>query len=781
VGPEVSGSIGDGEEGTGGRDLRLAALVGLTRAGDAVARASLSQALATLSQTPALPRPEAARPRKGRKMLSTFKSPVESGRLSAGFWPTRAAVALVEAGEPAGFEHFARRIVDVDPADVHLVLACLADRLDRVPASCRDLLLEGLASPELILHLPWDDPEVEYFYGRLREITGRPEDSAYRERLVLTLARTLWTDSGLASTRLRTFSRLWDRMTGGAAAPDLAEKVLKEVLGSAGSPLPIHELVPWLAAAFRERPMPEAEFQEVLALLRSVLGRSQSAYTAMNAAVEIARWPALTAEEAVQIAMLLAEMGSLPNQPSSQECLAELQRLTGLDLPPARRARPAVTVPSPLVPPEGTVAPSRKSPPEGTVAPSRKSPPGGTGAPARKAAGPSAGDPTIVELVARWAADPEQVRAALARRASPGGDAGSEPLEYWEFDFLVPYRQAKPAPGKQAPAEKSLEPQLLDARRVQVRSGLPFSLSNRWGGSVLHRIDPERSTGGARYRLNWQSVLELDLPAFVSLKEEDQTVFWYATSDVRLGATPISKPYGLQHQKLACIKKASGSAPESTPEEPTQVWQSFCRDLVDTLESQRDERRARSAITIIQSLRIREAATFIRQEFERRPDPSLAQTLAELGDLEFLRSQLGGDSPPGPPRGGGEGVARRFQAAQALAGACDRSGLRTLLDLLRTRPREVTPYVNGAISGLDNFLANCDPTPEERAEVIDLVVANLEEGIFQYRGFPLLSREAGIDFKFSQTFQIPNGPGRKEAVKRAVDAARSWWSSQRPR
>ena len=107
--------------------------------------------------------------------------------------------------------------------------------------------------------------------------------------------------------------------------------------------------------------------------------------------------------------------------------------------------------------------------------------------------------------------------------------------------------------------------------------------------------------------------------------------------------------------------------------------------------------------------------------------------------------------------------------------------MKALLDLLRTRPREFTPYINGAMSGLDSFLVNCDPTPQERAEVLDLVVANLEENVFQYRGFPLLSREAGIDFKFSQTFQIPNGAARKEAVKKAVEAARDWWSSHRPK
>jgi hypothetical protein len=244
-------------------------------------------------------------------------------------------------------------------------------------------------------------------------------------------------------------------------------------------------------------------------------------------------------------------------------------------------------------------------------------------------------------------------------------------------------------------------------------------------------------------------------------------------TDVRLGASYLQRPLGERLARLSCIRKAETGPELPADREPAALWQAFVKGYLLALGERSESQRAQ-AIPLIRELSMREAIPFLTEEFHRSPRPEVAQLLLELGEArggEFLREELKGGEP-----------GRRFQAAQILTKAGDRAGWKQLLSILRDRPREIynpsTLYV--ALLSLDSFLANCSPTPGERAEALDLVVANLHEPAYQQRGFLLLAREAGTDFKFSDTKMIPQPAARTDAQKKSVEAARSWWAAHRP-
>ena len=80
---------------------------------------------------------------------------------------TQAALVLVQAGEPAGFNFLGDRFAALDPLDIHSVLATLSDNLDKAPPEFSSRVLAKLCAPDLLLQLPWEDPEVEHSLAKL--------------------------------------------------------------------------------------------------------------------------------------------------------------------------------------------------------------------------------------------------------------------------------------------------------------------------------------------------------------------------------------------------------------------------------------------------------------------------------------------------------------------------------------------------------------------------------------------------------------------------------------
>jgi hypothetical protein len=300
-----------------------------------------------------------------------------------------------------------------------------------------------------------------------------------------------------------------------------------------------------------------------------------------------------------------------------------------------------------------------------------------------------------------------------------------------------------------------------------------FQSIDRWGNRLSLRLDPERSGTPPRYRLNGQSSLELDLPAYASLRELELRIGWYETCDSRLGANPLARPVG-RLQKVVCLRSLNrpesagpGAGPPAGTDavEPPRLWEEFLAGFLLDL-GRRDETWRSKALPFVREFGLRQALPFLGQEFRRSARADVAQILVELGGAEVLRAELAGAD-----------TLHRVQAAQALTNACDSTGFREFLTLLRARPKDLNLY--GALMSLDTFLAACEPGAEERKEALELIVSNLHEQLFQARGFSILGRESGTDFGYSNATRLPVAQGRKEAVARAVEAARTWWNARR--
>jgi hypothetical protein len=723
--------------------LQAAALAGLAGLGDREALDELEKIADSPAPRPSRNGPPEARGKKVRAQGLDALGIQQPGALLEGQspeagWQNRAMLALLLADRPAGFDILAHRISEIDSLAIHTALAELSDRLDRVPPDSRDLLLDTVTSPEFLTQLLWDDPEIEHFYGALIESAEVSRKSQFHQRLLLGLSRTLGADPWSTSARHRIFARLWERISLDGGDAEVLHGVLKDVLDRAGSPSRLNEIVSWLGLCFREQPMPEEEFDKVLALLRGAIlkdsDRGPTTTMASNALAELAHTLALTEPQMVALAKLLAEAAQSPKQQYASQFLREVERLTGISAQRGRTAQPGV------------------QPVQGPVE-------------------------SIASQVDQWAAKPEETSAAYRRLNPPPAAAGGEALEYWEFDILIIDPPRDPASGVIVSTATPLRQiEVLDGHRIEARAGVPVRFIDRWGNRLTCRLDPENVPGVSRYRINGQTTLDLGLPSFINGREKETRIGRYETSDIRLGTTPLSNPRGQRLLRLACVRPGGRSAAAAAPPEPAALWQDFLGGLFDGL----DPRNAERSFQIIRELNLREAVPFLKQELQREEVKTaprwdfpynVARWLLERGDAAG-RDFLIGELESAEPR-------RRMQAAQMLAGGGDATGFRALLKVLKERPRELNPHV--AISGLDAYLREKPLDGEECREAVDILIQNLHEPLFQPASFALIARLAGNDFGYQAAIrQAGAAEARKQAVARAVEGARAWWSSRKP-
>ncbi len=719
--------------------LQAAALIGLAGLGDGKALDELEKLADLAASRPSGDISPEARGNKvraqGLEALSGIHQPAAflDGQSPESSWQNRAMLVLLQAGRESGFDSLARRISEIDSLAIHSALAELADGIDRANPASLDLLLDAVSSPEFLTQLIWEDPEIEHFYGVLLESAEGARHPQFIQRLLLGLSRTLGMDPWTTSGRHRIFARLWERIAQGAGDPEVLHDVLKEVLERSGSPSRLNEIVSWLGLCFRDEPMPEEGFEKVLLLLRGAVFKDAemgpSIAVASNALSQLARTVAMTEPQLIALVKLLAEVAQAPKQPYASQFLQEVKRLTGI---PAARARPGAA---------GAVQ------------------------------GP---EESLSVQVERWAASAEETSAAVQRLfPSPAGPEG-EALEYWEFDLLVidPPREGPPVPGP-SPVPPDRRVEVLDGHRMEARAGVPSKFTDRWGNRLSTRIEAEGAGSAGRYRLNGQASLELGLPSFIVSREKELRIGRYETSDIRLGTSYLSLPRGQRLLRMACLRAGGGAAPASL--DPAELWRTFIAGLLETLSSRGGER----AFQVIRELNLREAVPFLRKELEREDlkaaprwdfPHGVARWLVERGDpagRDYLLGELKAAD-----------VRRRIQAAQVLTGTGDPAGFRALLDLLEERPKELNPHV--ALSSLDGVLREKGLASEECREVLDLVMKDLQDPYFQSAGFSLLARITGNDFGYPEaTRQAATPSSRKQAMARAVEAARSWWTARR--
>ena len=749
--------------------LRIPALIGLARLGDAPAvdrlkeeviagspRGSNSDAAEPAATPPPLTGPAPKPPLPGS---TVFEKP------DSDLWPMRAALELLERGDTAGFERFSRRLLQVASADLHVVLATMADRIPSATPAQVELVVEAATALEFLLQAPWHLAELEHFFGLLLPRVARPASSALdgampesAHALVRNLGRALLRESSIGPTRSRMFVRFWERVAGDAPQTSLAHEILAELVASDGAPPRWPEVAAWIGAAFHETPMPEPDGSRILERLAENAVGGDDSYRMNMALLDLARRIALTEPQMVLVANALAAAASASNQPYAAEILQELERITGLKVPPARTQA-------------GPQAGSKNT---------------------NAAAQPPEAPSTPLAIVARWAASSADVHAAfealqMQSAAAPSTDGE---LEYWEFTLLTPAQGGSPRPGTRG-VDVGSETRVIEALRAPVTSGRRQVVARTDGSRTFVRLDPESSAASSssspsgpasrasRYRLNGHSTLEVGLPATIYPRGEENAVAWYEISDVHPEPIYLAKPNVPRVQKFAWLRHrsvgddATGGAEGRTPRDAETVeslWKRFGEEFLRGIALLDDERKLTAMIPILRQIDLREAAPFLRTQLEKTKRPDLTRLLVELGDpfaIELLRKDLAAPEP-----------ARKLQAAALLLTQGDREALATALVLLKQKPPQLAGY-HECLQNLDLFLSRFDPSPDERVRVLDTVVELLSDQRYSWYAFGIVNREADEDFGYQATLQVRDPEGRKTAQAQAVDAARKWWANAR--
>ena len=138
----------------------------------------------------------------------------------------------------------------------------------------------------------------------------------------------------------------------------------------------------------------------------------------------------------------------------------------------------------------------------------------------------------------------------------------------------------------------------------------------------------------------------------------------------------------------------------------------------------------------------------------------------DIAALEYLHEQLGGDE-------------NHFKAAETLATNGNSRGVEHLLELFKGRAsKNGSRNINysAIVASLDAFLLNFDPSSQERDQILDALVAQLDKRAIQDRVFRILQRESRIDFGGILSASRNAGDRvRSEAVKKA----REWWAKRK--
>ncbi len=738
--------------------LRTVALCGLARLGrpDAVAGLRQLVSVAIEDEIPASEpaagveeketEPEKVRPRASDR-TPPFDERAESGAAPARpsesaehRWLTQAALVLVQGGDAVGFHYLCDRLAAIGPLDMHTVLATLADHLEKAPPEFSSRILGKLGTPDLLLQLPWEDPEVEHSLAKFAAGAGDLAPDGTLGKLLIGLARALYDSSrgGVYGTsRPRTFSRLWQRLTAGKAPPELRRRILEEVLG--GSPLPqqLMETVNWIVANHPAETVPDREFGKLIDGVRTILQRTDSGYSsyARSALLEIARGLELGEQQIPGLVRILADAVRQPHQPYAQELLSEAERITGEVL-----RRPQRPIPAPGKAPRP--APTQEENP--------------------------------ADQLLRWLEKPDSASAAFARlREARNGKAHGDPLEYYEFLILSPEKPLRGAASRQA-AELSRPapsgpPVVLSAIRQEVTPGVRFAITDRWGNRIFHRIDRDPTVATPRYRLDGELYLDLDFPAIFSRRDFEVRSTQCETSDSRL--EPVTQPLQESLQRVGYLSaRAEVAAPPDLEGDTGAIWRQFLDRFVGWLAGGPD--RVARALYIIGQLQIKEAGPLLREELARTSRLDIAIKLFEMGDPggeEFLRREMQAALP-----------ARRLQAARTLAQGCDTEGIREIVRLCRSGHKEILANAYSLVAALDSYMSHCSPSVADRTEALGALVENLHLVQFQPWGFRILRREAGSDFGYEDAQRLASNAAQSQAKEEAVRKARAWWESRKP-
>jgi hypothetical protein len=681
----------------------------------------------------------------------------------------RAAEKLLASGDDTAVEFLVARLAEGDAAQLHGVMAALADRVARAPLEpeVRTVLLEVAFSEDVLGRALWEDVETEYFFATLAGTLdgGNPGDVQIAHTLLERVERLARGELGPMPVRFR-------------AALDLRRRIARRIPGAADLPdaAMVLRVLPALGDA--------ASVSEALTFLEEsvMLGGAQP--------VDAAAADPSDSPASPDISLVLGTIAASIESGDSGIAAAAFQSLLRLarTLPESRgQLRPLVlaliracestardpgTEDSPRPP---SFASNLVRQAEERLAALTGVRPGpvdrGAGGPVTKRRFDGTEWKTWVEDAALVEAREEEILS--------GGpaDTGSTPadLVYYEFDLLVDGDAHGEGEG---PAFE-----VLDARRLEVRTGTAVAYEDRWGNRMRLKIDQDGAQQGpdrpARFRLNARPTLFVGLPVLAGVQGRILGASWHETSDTFFGSVPIQRPGLPAYRTLSYLAHPDGAPPPPAgvrdAEDPTMLaqglWSWFLEKHLLNVPDDAPPHTVNAVVGIIRTLRIKECAPFLRRLFERAPTPDLARHLHEVGDtsgIEYLRREL---------EAGREDA--RVRAALILCELGFDDGARALIDGAATRRQLVRRMNYQVTNALDAYLKNPGTLGEVREEVLDFLFAMLDDPVFQMRAFVLIERQLGMDFGFTSARGMDDQEKRRDAIAEAVKSAREWRASRK--
>ncbi len=664
----------------------------------------------------------------------------------------RALEFLASAGDARALLEIIRLIATAPPQEIHSLTASLADGLSApgiAPESAR-ATLEAALERKVLVRLDWRSKETEYLLARAAALIDRNDDAdrqiAYRALNELqALAGDRVNGSRIA---IDVFFDAWRRIAARLpGARDEERATLLQLLPPRLREPRDQDLVRKLEASFRAR---TATIEE-LKLLDEVVRQTYSPSNA-GALFRILLAVRAPSNGLPTLVRTLIDLGrsfesSSENDHESKTRRSYLSQLTA-------HLRFLTRVP--------------KTP---------------------KRLGPEGVDWKQWEEWLDRAQDQQTI--ATTSNDAPGDQesAGEDVFVLYEFDLRLPAasRGSTPAP---------VSPRILDGRRIVLRVGEEHSSSDRWKNPIRRRLVPQISSTRVksadenarvpmtRYRLHPRS------PQILTGVAELKGVFdrriraeIEETSPHFFGAFTLQVPFGSQTKTLLLLlPRAEDLDGDEAPSDAEALWAWVTHRHILRHEGGANPLMIARLPHLLRTILLPDDTQAVAALFQRQPSTELAHLLFLRGNdtgVSFYRAWLGQR-----PTGSSDD---RLRVARFLAEIGEESGATAILEALPELSSRGRPTHNGMFRALESYLLSETPIqPLLKERILERFLIELPT--IDYRNvevigaiFRSIRNEAGDDFGGLTALGINNAEERQAAIKKAVGAARSWWSRRSAR
>ena len=380
----------------------------------------------------------------------------------------------------------------------------------------------------------------------------------------------------------------------------------------------------------------------------------------------------------------------------------------------------------------------------------------------------------------KWLDDEAAVTACQEKLRSeikaPEGDKRN--LYYFLLQLNEPGKRTAESTAKPGAPRVVSPPRLgvLEGRLFETSKGSLRFIDSQGTPQQLRLVT--NATPGRRttYRLetgNSTATVQLEQPHLRSLPRPSFAPRVYENSDLLMGSRYLSSLTKTRYSLLVMVSTGPPPPPAST-DEPEKLWRWFLDNKLLQLPADTPAHTADQTIRVLTTLGIKETLPLLRQVFDKRPSPTRARQLYELGDergLDFLKQQLAE-----------ERATTRRTAARLLCELGIPEGATTLLALLSTIPdagngQQKISYSD--LRALELYLAKASEAAAERSSIFEFFLLQIEEANWQHTIFRAIEQESKTDFGYRAARVLNDEAERKVAVARSVKAAREWWTHRR--